>query len=89
MDYTAIVMGVVSFVLGIVGISAFMSKNMPKVEPWVALSKDAVETLDDLAKALQPDPTTGKVELTPEEIARLTADAEGFKVQFALCLGKK
>lgn len=88
-DYTAIGTALVTALVSIAGISMFLKNNMPKVEPWVALSKDAIETLEDVAKALTPDPTTGKVELTPEEIAQLTADVNNFKVQLALCLNRK
>lgn len=87
-DYTAIIGMIIMGVLSIGAVAAFLKSNMPKVEPWVALSKDAVETLADLAKALEPDPTTGKVELTPTEIAQLNADAAAFKVQLNTALGK-
>lgn len=80
MDYTAIATAVVSGVLGIGAVAVWLGKVVPKVAKYAGIAKDAVETLSDLADALKPDPATGKVELTPEEIAKLNADIAAFKL---------
>lgn len=88
MDWTAIIGMAFTGLLSIGAVALFLRNNMPKVEPWVALSKDAVETLADVSKALEPD-ADGKITLTPEEIAKLNTDVEIFKIQFNLAMGRK
>lgn len=87
MDYTAITTAIISGVLSIGAVTAFLVKVMPKISGWIALAKDAVETLNDISIALNPD-STGKVELTTEEIAKINADALAFKIQLFALLGK-
>lgn len=76
MDYTAIATAVISGVLGIGAVAAFMSKYMPAVSKWAMLAKDATETLSDIADALKDGA------LTSDEIAKLKEDV--LKFQLAL-----
>lgn len=87
MDLTAIAVGIVTAVTSIAGVALFLKTNMPKITPWVALAKDGVETVNDISQALTPD-ANGKVELTPEEIAKINADAIAFRTQLSILLGK-
>lgn len=87
MDYQAIVMAIVTGILGIGAVSLWLSKTMPKISGWIALAKDAVETINDISQALTPD-STGKVELTADEISKINGDAVAFKTQLAVLLGK-
>lgn len=86
MDYTAIAMAIIGGLLGIVGVAVWLNKYMPTINKWVALAKDGVETINDISQALQPD-STGKVELTEDEITKINADAIAFKQQLAVLLG--
>lgn len=79
MDYTAIITAVVSGVVSIGAVATWLGKVMPFITKYATIAKDAVETLADVADALKPD-VNGKVELTPEEIAKLTADVANFKL---------
>jgi hypothetical protein len=73
MDYTAIVTAIISGVLGIGAVAAFMAKYMPAVAKWAMVAKDATETLSDLADALKDGA------LTADEIAKLKADVIAFQ----------
>lgn len=75
MDYTAIMTAIISGVLGIGAVAAFMSKYMPAVSKWAMVAKDAVETLSDVAEALKDGA------LSADEIAKLKADITTFKAQ--------
>lgn len=86
MDYTAIATAIIGGLLGLSGVALFLGKWMPVLGKWIALAKDGVETINDISTALQPD-AAGKVELTPEEIAKINADAVAFKQQLAVLLG--
>lgn len=86
MDYMAIATAIIGGLLGLSGVALFLGKWMPILSKWVALAKDGVETLNDISVALQPD-AAGKVELSPEEITRINADAVEFKKQLAVLLG--
>ncbi len=88
MDYTAIGAALITGLLSIASIALFLKNNMPGVIKWVVLAKDAVETLNDISVALNPDPTTGIVELTTEEVTKIKSDAAKFKTDLALALGK-
>lgn len=89
MDYTAIGTAIVSGLLSIGAVSLWLSKSMPKISGWTVLAKDAVETITDISLALSPDPVTGKVELTAEEIAKINADVVAFRAQLTyLTTGK-
>lgn len=88
MDYTAIGTAIVSGVISIAAVSMWLSKVMPKVSGWTVLAKDAVETITDISLALTPDPITGKVEITKEEIAKINADVVAFRAQLAVLIGK-
>lgn len=88
MDYQTIVTAVVTAVLSISAVSVFLGKFIPKISGWVALAKDGVETINDISQALNPDPLTGKIELTPEEIAKINSDASSFKSKLAALLAK-
>lgn len=87
MDYQAIITAIITGIVGIGGISIWLGKVMPKLSAWIALAKDAVETINDISQALIPD-STGKVELTSDEIAKINADAISFKTQLGILLGK-
>ncbi len=87
MDYTAIGSAIISGIISIGAITLFLKNNMPGITKWVALAKDAVETLDDISEALSPD-KDGKVELTPEEIEKIKKDVVNFKVALAAALAK-
>lgn len=86
MDYTAIATAIIGGLLGLGGVSMFLGKYMPLISKWTSLAKDAIETINDITEALEPD-ATGKVELTPEEIAKINADAIEFKKQLDVLLG--
>lgn len=87
MDITAVIAAVVTGILGIGGIAVFFGKYMPVFAKWVALAKDAVETLNDISVALSPD-DKGKVELTADEITKINTDVAAFKTQLAVLIGK-
>lgn len=87
MDYQAIAVAIVSGVLGIGGVSVFLGKFIPKIVGWVALAKDAVETINDISQALNPD-TNGKIELTSDEIKKINDDAVAFKSKLSALLAK-
>lgn len=86
-DWTAIIAATITGLLSIGAISIFLKNNMPEIAKWVALAKDAIETLSDISQALAPD-VNGKVDLTPEEIAKINLDVAQFKVDLAKALGK-
>lgn len=88
MDYQAIIAAIVTGILGIGAVSVWIIKVMPKISGWITLAKDAVETINDVSLALNPD-VNGKIELTTEEINKIKADALLFKAQLNLLLGKK
>lgn len=73
MDWTALATSIVSGILGIGAVAAFMAKYMPAVTKWATVAKDAVETLSDVADALKD----GK--LSDDEIAKLKADVAAFQ----------
>lgn len=77
-DWTAIILSIFSALLGIGSVGLFLRKYMPMVTKYSMLAKDAIETIADISAALMPD-STGKVELTPEEIAKIQADAIRFQ----------
>lgn len=87
MDWTAVATSIIAGVVSIGGVGIFLAKYMPKISAWTALAKDGVETIDDISEALKPD-STGKVELTPDEIKKINEDAIKFKTQLAILLGK-
>lgn len=87
MDLTAIVVGIIAAVTSIGGVAIWLKNTMPTISKWTALAKDAVETINDVSVALSPDPITGKVELTAEEITKINADAISLKQQLAVLLG--
>lgn len=86
-DYTAIFSAIVAGIISIGAVTLFLKNNMPVISKWIALAKDAVETLDDISKALEPD-ATGKVELTTAEIEEIKADVVQFKMALAAAMAK-
>lgn len=74
MDYTAIGTAIVSGVLGIGAVGAFMAKYMPMVTKWAMIAKDAVETLSDVSDALKDG------NLTVEEVNKLKEDIVKLKI---------
>lgn len=87
MDYTAIGASIITGLASIGAVAVFLKNFMPKFTKWVALAKDAVETISDISNALLPD-SNGKVELTQEEITKITMDAAKFKADLAVLLAK-
>lgn len=85
-DWTAISMALISGLLSVGAIGVFLARYMPMVIKYATLAKDAVETLNDIAAALKPD-ANGKVELTPQEIDEIKADAEKFQIDLKLLHG--
>lgn len=77
MDYTAIVVAIVTGITSIGAVAAFMAKYMPSVSKWTMVAKDAVETLADVADALKDG------SLSADEIIRLKADIANFKTQLS------
>lgn len=73
MDYTAIASAIISGVLGIGAVAAFMAKYMPAVSKYAMIAKDAVETLSDITDALKDGA------LTADEIAKVKVDVAQFK----------
>lgn len=82
MDWTTIVITLVSALLGIGGIAAFAAKYGPNVSKWATLAKDATETIADIAASLAKGP------LTAAEISQIQADAAQFKADLAVALSK-
>lgn len=82
MDWTTLAVSIVSGILGIGAVAAFMAKYMPTVSRWVTIAKDAVETLSDVSSSLAKGP------LTSAEITQLQADVTQFKADLAIALGK-
>lgn len=77
MDYTTIAVSIVSGVLSIGAVAAFMAKYMPAITKWAMVAKDAVETLADVSAALAKGP------ITADELAKLQADVTKFKIDLA------
>lgn len=75
MNISDIAVPVVSAVLSIGAVSAFLSKYVAKIVKYVRLAADAINTLKDVANALED----GK--LTPEEITQLTKDVAYFQAE--------
>ncbi len=73
MDFGTIAASAATAILGIGAVSAFFSKNIPKIIKYVVLAKDAITILDEVLEVLQD----GK--LTPEEIEQLKKDIEQLK----------
>ena len=82
MNWTAIATSLISGVLGISAVAAFMAKYMPTVTKWVTIAKDAVETLTDVSASLAAGP------LTAAEITKLQADVAQFQADLKTALGK-
>lgn len=82
MDWTAIVISIITGVLSIGAVLAWNVKNMPSISKWVTIAKDAVETLSDLSTSLS------KGALTSDEIAKLQSDVVQFKADLNIALGK-
>lgn len=73
MDWTAIAAAIVSGIMGIGAVAAFLTKYMPLVIKWAVIAKDAVETLTDVADALKDGA------LSAEEVAKLKEDVAHFQ----------
>jgi hypothetical protein len=73
MDITQIIATVVSAVLSVGAVAAFVTKYISPAVKYAMLAKDAVETLSDVVEALKD----GK--LAPEEIEALKNDVAKFK----------
>lgn len=82
MDYYAIAASIITGILSIGAVGLFIKKNLPKVIMWVTVITKAFNLIDDLLEAIEPDPTTGKIELTTAEIDKLKQDAINLKAQW-------
>ena len=82
MDYTAIAGMIITGLASISAVSISIGKVLPVITKYVKIAKDAVETLSDVADALKPD-ADGKINITPDEIAKITADVNAFRIALA------
>lgn len=73
MDISTIAVPVLTWVLSIGTVSAFISKNVTKVIKYVRLSSDAINALEHLAEALEDGA------LNTTELDKLQADIVKFK----------
>lgn len=68
MDMTQIIAVIGSFIFGIGTIALFAKKIVPICLKYIHVVADATVTLEAIAVAVQPDATTGKIELTADEV---------------------
>lgn len=73
MDLTPIAVPVITSILSIGAVSAFLAKYVSKVVKYVRLAADAVNALDHLAEDLKDGM------ITAEELNALVKDVEKFK----------
>jgi hypothetical protein len=77
MDVSTIVVPVVSAVLGIGTVSAFVAKYVTKVVKYARVATDAIKLLDDAVECLQD----GKVD--QDEVNRIIDDIKKVKEDFS------
>lgn len=71
-----------SFILGIGVVATAIKKWMPKVAAYTHVAADSITLCSVLEKALEPDPVTGKIELTDAELAAFKAALLEVKAAF-------
>jgi hypothetical protein len=73
MDLSQIIAPVVTSVVGIGAVSAFLTKYIPKIIKYAMIAKDAISILDDALEALEDGA------LTPNEIDKIKLDVAKLK----------
>lgn len=83
MDLWGIIGTALTFLLGITGIWAFVSKALPKIMAVTVVAKDAIDMVYDVLDAIKDQ------KITAEEQAEIKRHADALLADFKALLGKK
>lgn len=79
MDVNAITAAILTGILSIGAIGMAIKKYLPVILNWLTIITKSFNLIDDLLEAIEPDPATGKIEITAAEIEKMKGDAIALK----------